>query len=329
MEKEQQVLELLSDGRFHSGESVGGLLGITRSAVWKKMKQLEGAYGIPIQAVRGKGYAVPDPIDLLHVDKITAELTDAARSLLTNIEVLKSLPSTHDYLLDQKKQGARSGTVCFAEHQSKGRGRRGRAWMSPFGSGIYFSLLWRFDGGPATLSGLSLALATAVVQALETYGVQPGLTLKWPNDIYWHQRKLGGVLIDVVGEANGASFVVVSVGLNVQLPIHSSSQVNQPIVDVAGITGKVPLRNKIAGLILSNVLVAMTYFAQKGFAGFHEIWQKYDVTFNQSVQLDMETRKLFGIARGVSKRGELLLDIDGDLQIVQSGDVSLRMTASH
>ena len=108
--------------------------------------------------------------------------------------------------------------VCFAEHQSAGKGRRGRQWVSPFGSNIYMSILWRFQqDGIACTAGLSLAVGVAVIRALKTYGFNE-VGLKWPNDIYCQGKKLGGILIEVSGEADGPCAVIIGLGLNLFLP---------------------------------------------------------------------------------------------------------------
>lgn len=136
-----------------------------------------------------------------------------------------------------------SGAVCLAESQRAGRGRRGRDWLSPCARNLYLSMLWRFPHGPETLGGLALAVGLAVRAALEDAGV-PGVTLKWPNDALYRGSKLAGALIELSGEAGGASCVVVGVGINVSMPRERAAAIAQPWTDASRAAGKTISRNR-------------------------------------------------------------------------------------
>ena len=183
----ENLLKLLADGYFHSGEELGSELGVSRAAVWKKLKALS-ALGLELDAVRGKGYRLPGNIELLNQQVIRDRLPDNIRDSV-GLQVELCTRSTNDDV--RKLSAAREPwQVCMAEHQSHGRGRRGRTWQSPFGASLYFSMLWRVESGLAAMEGLSLAVGLAVVKTLESFGAN-GLMLKWPNDVLGNGKKAG------------------------------------------------------------------------------------------------------------------------------------------
>jgi len=191
-DKQKKILKLLADGEFHSGTELAELLGVSRSAICKQLNGLS-VLGLQHAAVSGKGYRLDRPLELLDNTQINAELTPAQQAAISVLEIHDTLPSTNTYLVEASQQGALSGFVCFAEHQTAGKGRRGRQWVSPYGSNLYLSILWRFQqGGMASTAGLSLAIGVAVIRALRAQGFSEA-GLKWPNDIYCQGKKLGGI----------------------------------------------------------------------------------------------------------------------------------------
>jgi len=158
---------------------LAGQLGLSRAAVWKQVHGL-ARWGVEIDTERALGYRLAGGLDLLDEGRLRAAL---AGSPASNIPLLlhDTLPSTNAQLLARIGTG-QGGGVCLAEHQSAGRGRRGRSWHSPFGRNLYLSVAQAYDSGPATLAGLSLAIGAAVAVRLSGLGV-PDLSLKWPNDL--------------------------------------------------------------------------------------------------------------------------------------------------
>ena len=173
--------------------------------------------GVDFSVQRGKGYCLPSSLELLDRDRILSAATGTRVAAIDGIAVFLEVDSTNNWLREQTLKGAPSGTVCIAEMQCAGRGRRGRTWVSPFAANLYLSLLWRSANGAAALGGLSLVTGIAVLRALRGYGIEEA-GLKWPNDILVRDAKLAGVLIDVVGEASGPCAVIVGVGVNVSMP---------------------------------------------------------------------------------------------------------------
>ena len=318
-----KLIQLLADGQFHSGEALGGSHDVSRAAIWKQVKHLE-ALGLDIQSVPGKGYRLQQPPELLDSDRIRDEISPAARPLVAALEVHDQIDSTNAHLMRREKDGLPSGTLCMAEWQSGGHGRRGRAWQSPFGHNIYLSVLWRFDLGLSELAGLSLAAGVAIVQALESFGLE-GLQLKWPNDIYHDGGKLGGVLVEVVGEASGPCAVVLGVGLNRLLTADASAAIDQPWTDLVHIAGGLEIsRNQLAGRIADRLLLALQLFVEQGLPAFADDWNRHDALVGQPISIHTANGEETGIARGVDAQGALLVRCDRGLCRYLAGEVSLR-----
>ena len=265
--------------------------------------------------------------DVLERDPILAGLSDAARAAISRLEIHAILDSTNSYLLAGAQAGWPSGVVCLAEQQHAGRGRRGRAWLTPFAAGLALSLLWRFSVPATALSGLSLATGIAVARTLEAIGVE-GVGLKWPNDVWWRQRKLGGILLES-SLLNGDFHVVAGIGLNVDLPPAPAAAIDQPWVDLREICGAaLPSRNRLAALLISNLCETFLRFAQGGFADLTQDWARFDRIAGQPVRLYLPQGSVTGIARGVDASGALLLEgADGRLIPYLGGEVSVRIEA--
>lgn len=318
------LLEALSDGKFHSGEALGAGLGVTRAAVWKQLRTLT-RLGLTIHAVRGRGYQLAQPIDLLTCDDINSHLSDSARVLIPHIDILSEVDSTNTYLKQCAIRGAPSGTACLAELQSAGRGRQGRSWVSPFGCNLYLSLLWRFSAGPAVLAGLSLAVGVALARAIRTF-VPQDVGLKWPNDLVWQGQKLAGILVEIAGESAGPSYAIIGVGINVRMPKLASDSINQPWTDLYRISTKMPLRNALAAAVLEQLAIVLREFEQQGLSVFLDAWRKLDSMAGRSVQLHMHDAVIAGEAKGIDDSGALIIQVGNELRRFASGEVSLRMT---
>jgi BirA family biotin operon repressor/biotin-[acetyl-CoA-carboxylase] ligase len=199
--RRHRLLSFLADGKFHSGEALARRLRVSRSAIWKLVGALREV-GVEIQSVPRQGYRLPREVDLLDRAAIEGSLDELAKRAITNIDVLMTVDSTNQFLVDALPDQPSSAHLCTAEIQTSGRGRRGRSWVAPFGSGICMSIAWQFAELPPQFSALSLAVGVAIVRALERFGFS-GVQLKWPNDLLWQQRKLGGILIEMRGESSG------------------------------------------------------------------------------------------------------------------------------
>jgi BirA family biotin operon repressor/biotin-[acetyl-CoA-carboxylase] ligase len=318
-----QLLRLLADGCFHSGEVLACRLGVSRAAVWKHLRAIPDALGIEIDSVRGKGYRLKHGLELLDPQRIRAELASEQADKLHNIVIHGSIDSTNTWLMTQARSGTPGAIVCMAERQTAGRGRHGRQWVSPFGSNIYLSLLWRYPQAPAELGGLSLACGVAVARVLKKIGVsQP--ELKWPNDVLWKRRKLAGLLLEVGGEATGPSHVVVGVGINTRLPQCDAEQIDQPWIDLAHIPGvQTDSRNRIAALSISELVNAMDLYGSQGLRPFIADWASFDRFKGEAVELHIGPRQLRGDYLGIAEDGGIRLHVDGKVRSYNAGEVSL------
>lgn len=318
----QAVLSVLADGEFHSGEELGAMLGVSRAAVWKRLQSLE-SYGLQVESVRGKGYCLPGGLDCLNAESVAALIQQRLGRQPYHIECVPEIDSTNAELMRRLPDGLPAGTVCAAEWQSAGRGRRGRAWISPYAGNLYFSVLWRSAGGAAALEGLSLAVGLAVVDALQRLGV-PDLGLKWPNDVWQAGRKIGGILLEMQGDATGECQVVIGIGLNVKMPAAAAEGIDQAWTDVSTALGASPKRDLILAEVLAALHEVLQRFSDGGFAALKSDWLKYDVCRDQLVRIETGGQRRLGISRGVSDQGGLLLEMDGVVEAIYGGEVSLR-----
>lgn len=312
---------LLADGRFHSGRELAGRLGITRAAVWKQLRSFPAALGIEVDSVRGRGYRLQQPLELLDARWIQAALDAAARP--GEIVIHDSVDSTSSWLMARARTGMAGATVCLAERQDAGRGRHGRRWVSPFGANIYLSILWRYPLAPVELRGLSLACGVAVARALERIGV-PAPALKWPNDVLWRGRKLAGLLLEVGGEVTGPSYVVAGVGVNTRISPRDGARIDQPWADLAAVPGVPPAcRNRLAALLISELVAAMELYGARGLQPFVAAWSGYDCLLGEVITLDTGSAQIRGSYRGITEQGAIRLQVDGELRSYTMGEVSL------
>jgi len=319
-----ELLRLLADGARHSGEELAAALSISRAAVWKRLQQLE-EWGIACEATPGSGYRLESALDLLDTGAIQGRLPSAARERLRNLEVHAELESTNDRLLAVNDLPAGRFDACLGEFQSAGRGRRGRRWVAPFASGLCLSVNWNYRDAPATLSALSLAVGVAARRALKRLGF-PGLSLKWPNDIVHAGDKLGGILIDLRGEAAGPAYFVVGIGINVRLPTSVRDGLRAEGVEATDLAslGEVPSRNEVAAVMIAELTAALVEFGGRGLAAFTDEWQEADALIGRPVRVLQGGQHLDGLARGVDGDGALMLETDGVRRRILSGEVSVR-----
>lgn len=326
------LLEILADGRFHSGDELGRALGVSRAAIWKAVRGLQ-ALNLDVHSVKGKGHRLAAPLELLRRDAVLAELDAAARTALQDLEILLDVDSTNSHLMRRAQEGALApglARACLAEQQSAGRGRRGRRWVSPFGRNMYLSLLRQFTTGAVGLEGLSLVVAVALVRALREAGVE-GLALKWPNDVLWGRRKLAGILLEMSGDVTGDCQVVIGIGLNIDSDPGAMTEVEQPWADLRAVAPALPGRNRLVGLVLKQLLAALREFETGGFAAFRDEWEALDAYRGLPVDVRQgaagEGGSTSGVALGVDAQGALRLDTGNGVRIFSGGEVSLRLGA--
>ncbi len=308
---------LLSDGQFHDGETLGDHLGITRAAIWKMTNKL-AEYGVPVASVKGKGYALEEPLILINKQTLESAL-DKKLAKQLDITVLESISSTATFL--RNHYNPHKTSICIAEHQGTGLGRLGRSWNSPFGLNIYFSSRFHFQCDIADLSGLSLAVSIAVAQTLEKFGAQP--QIKWPNDIYCDQKKCAGTLIELIAESNGTCDAIISVGINVNM-LNKTIQINQPWTSVREHTGTLYDRNQLCIEFIQRLLQTVADFREKGLPFFKALYQHYDYLYQRPVVIEQFQSTLQGKAIGVDDFGRLLLQTEAKKVVpVSAGDAHI------
>lgn len=321
----QALLEILSDGRFHSGEDLGAALGISRAAIWKQLQKLE-SLNIPLHSVKGRGYRLPDSVELLNNEVMAAH--GFPFDVFESCELALSVDSTNSVMMQKAEQNIAQRHICFAEMQTSGRGRRGRQWLSPFARNLYFSVLWPFSQGIAAIQGLSLVVGLAVHKVLERNNIQ-GAGLKWPNDILVEQggvfAKMGGILIEITGDVTDNCQIVIGVGLNLDVCVQDQAQLDQQAIGLKQL-GYTSGRNYLAAELVSELVLALEVFNKNGFSAFQDEWNGADCFFGKPLTVLLPSSHIDGVGCGVNSKGEYQLEAQDGMQVVNAGEVSLRLS---
>jgi len=309
-----KLVSLLADGEFHSGEQLGETLGMSRAAINKHIQTLK-SWGLEVYTVTGKGYSLPAAIELLNESAILSHLSQSG------LAVIPVIDSTNQYLLDRMDQ-LPSGFACIAEYQQAGRGRRGRKWFSPFGANLYMSMYWRLEQGPAAAMGLSLVIGIVMAEVIQSLGATD-VRVKWPNDLYLHDRKLAGILVELTGKTGDAAHIVMGAGINLRMRSENATEINQEWINLEE-AGVAINRNELAAKVINSLREALPVFERDGLAPFIERWGRLDNFINRPVKLLIGEREVHGIARGIDKQGGLLLEQEGEIKSWVGGEISLR-----
>ena len=318
------ILNLLADGQFHSGEALAQRFKVTRATIWNAIQHAE-SLGVEVFSVRGRGYKLPQAIELLDKNLVLNAIGE--QRAWFNLQILDEVASTNTYLMQQK--GVAHATCVAAHIQTHGKGRRGRTWVSQLGASLTFSLLWRFQCGAAALSGLSLAVGVALIRALNALGVNEA-QLKWPNDVLILDKKLGGkklagILIELQGDLEGPSAAVIGVGVNLNLPKNVLDSIDQPAIDIANVSVKVINQSELLGVILKHLADVLSGFETHGFIGLRDEWLRYHAYENKPVRMLLPNgTAINGVVKNVADDGILLVETALGLQRFSAGEISLR-----
>jgi BirA family biotin operon repressor/biotin-[acetyl-CoA-carboxylase] ligase len=323
----EALLGLLADGSLHSGAVLAEQLQVSRAAVWKLIRELRDL-GVEIESLPRRGYRLPQAVELLDATRIRAAVGRHVGPWRADLEILFDIDSTNAYLYEAPPPAPGRPRVAFAELQRAGRGRRGRTWLAPFGSGLAFSVAWTFPETPADLPALGLALGVAVAEALHRLGFAD-VRVKWPNDIVWRNRKLGGLLLQMRSEAGAGASIVAGLGLNISLPVAARAALAapdaMPATDLREIrSGPIPERNEIAAELAASMLAALAEFSGSGFAAFAPRWSGLDALAGARVRVSHGAASIEGGALGVETDGALRVAVGDRIERFYSGDVSLR-----
>jgi len=325
---QQTLLSIISDGLCHSGQRLGDTLGISRTAIWKNIERLE-SFGLAIERIRKQGYRLKRSFIPLTEQAIRSKLAPSLNQAL-DLHLFASINSTNRFLKTQPQTPGL--TLCAAETQTDGRGRFARHWHSPFGENIYCSFGWRFEGDPSNLSGLSLVVSLAVhaaIQQLNLNHASQDIAIKWPNDLLWHDKKLAGILIEMTGEGNGSTDVIIGIGLNVNAIAEENTPIDKPWCALRDIFGQDIDRNTLLAMLITQLDQHLQTFSEQGFEAYQKQWQALDYLFDRTITLSKPNGACTGIGQGVDNAGYLkLLDKQGVMHTLSSGDTSLAQESS-
>ncbi len=315
------LLEMLAAKEFVSGEEISRRLNVTRAAVWKRIQMLR-EQGLIIESAGKKGYHLVWPEDCLLPAYVKKGL-ETKWAGQPPILYSQSMTSTNIVLKQAAENGAAHGTVACSEEQTAGRGRRGRGWVSPKGQGLWVSLLIR----PALLPGraqlITFAAAIAMADAVEK---ETGLDIriKWPNDLVLLGKKVCGILLELSGDVETISYVVVGTGLNVKNKAYPP-ELSDSATSLMDVLGHPVERAPILRAYLASMEQCMESLEKDGLGGILQAYEKKSCTLNQRVHVTGCGGEFLGSAVSLDENGALLVKLeDGSIRRVLAGDVSVR-----
>jgi len=310
-QRKREILALMAAGDFVSGEWLAEKLGISRSAINKHMEGLT-EYGVSLFSVKGRGYKLASPVSL--IDPVGLK-----QGLGKRCFYFDETESTNAFMLHHADE-LESGDLCVAEYQASGRGRRGRTWVSPYGSHLYFSLFWSLPDLSKAM-GLSLVAGCALAKVLGDMGVKE-LGLKWPNDLYLQGRKLAGILVEIKGQADGECQLVIGIGVNLAMPAQEAEKIDQPWNDLQS-ASILPDKTRLTLALHRQLSTDLQLFEREGLGAFKPRWEASDEFAGKPVMLAMADKRVVGICRGIDE-GALLLETEEGMQSFVGGEISLR-----
>ncbi len=225
------------------------------------------------------------------------------------LNIVESISSTNDYF--KGKPRLDEFEFCFAEHQTQGRGRLGRSWHSPAGQNLMLSCRWSLPENLKTksLQGLSSCISLSLLSALQYLNI-PDLKCKWPNDLFYQDKKLAGILIELYSLQGQITEAIIGIGMNVNMPEDTPSalSIEKPWTSLQHILGKSQERNKLAAQVIQHLTTYLTRFAEKGWTDFIAEWNQYDYLTGKEVSMVIDNKNVNGTARGVDLSGSLLIE---------------------
>jgi BirA family transcriptional regulator, biotin operon repressor / biotin---[acetyl-CoA-carboxylase] ligase len=318
------LLALLAQNEPRPGSWLASALNATLLDIDTGIEQLR-ALGIDI-AASPRGFLLEGGLELLDAEAIRAALREESACRLRRLEVLFEVDSTNTRLLGQPGPPAAFADAALAELQHAGRGRQGRRWISPFGASLALSVGWTLLQATRDVSTLSLAVGVAVCRALAGLGAR-GILLKWPNDVWFEDRKIGGVLVETKTSGE-TTHVVVGVGLNLHLSEESRKRIGSGGLAALDEACRSPIaRNAVAAALLDELLSMLPLFERHGFEAFRDEWRSLDALQGRPARVLLAQGVVEGIACGVDEDGGLLLENGGHLEKFLSGEASLRLLA--
>jgi BirA family biotin operon repressor/biotin-[acetyl-CoA-carboxylase] ligase len=322
MSTKEELLKYLrhSDGAWISGEMLASALAISRTAIWKHIKALQEE-GYRIESSTKRGYALKALPDRL----LPAEIREGLQTIRfgqKKIEYYDETDSTNVRARMLAHKGAPEGTVVIAETQTQGRGRRGRTWYSPPGCGIYMSIILRPLVQPHEAPQLTLLTAVAMAETLLSFADLP-FTIKWPNDILIHGKKISGILTEMAMEMDRVDYVVVGLGLNVNTPAEAmAEEIHEIATSLQILTGKTFSRVAILRHFLKKLEDYYALFQGRQFEVIRNRWKTLSGILGRQVKIENLDRAYQGEVVDLDQDGFLVIrEADGSLQRIVAGDV--------
>lgn len=318
-----EVLEFLrqNQGDFVSGQDMSEACHVSRTAIWKHIKALRQK-GYKIESYTKRGYRLLEEPDLL---------SPLAMKQILNTDIFGKryvyMDTTESTNLEARRlaqQGAEEGTVVVTEEQAAGRGRLSRGWYSPFGKGLWFSLILRPDFPPAEAPKCTLMAAVALTKAFHKMGLADA-GIKWPNDILVNGRKLVGILTEMSGSMEEISYIVMGIGVNVKMKQEELPEEIKQIATSLLMEGVDIERTEAFKIILEELEHQYYDVLDSGFEDTLNEWRKLSVTLNQEIEVRAPGNTYEGVATDIDDDGNLLVKTtNGEVKRIVAGDVSIR-----
>ncbi len=320
-----KLIQVLSSIQSHTVSELAVLAGLDGQAVLESLDALQ-ADGVQIEKTDKDAFRVSRAIKPLNSGQLRAFLKSKNYEFLENLTVLDTVDSSSSWLGRKNDTGESiHGRACVTDFQSAGRGRRGRHWQGSPYSHIMFSLGWKLGIALREIEGLSLSIGLTIASVIrELTNVEIGL--KWPNDLWCANRKLGGVLIETRPSQGPNPLVIVGVGLNIDEPRPDFLEVNQGITDLANHAGSITIsREELAAALLSKMVQKLKAFPGQGFSADQSQFNSLDIYFEKEIEAVSIREKIYGTSEGVDMKGRYQIrSPNGDLAVISAAELSLR-----
>jgi BirA family biotin operon repressor/biotin-[acetyl-CoA-carboxylase] ligase len=261
----------------------------------------------------------------LEANEILNFVVDSNRESISDIEVFGEIQSTNSYLMNTSSPSLKKMCIAVTTNQTAGRGRYGKTWYSPFGTGLCLSASYTFSKKPSNLAALTLAIGVSIAEALHELKIS-NIELKWPNDLVIQNSKLGGILTEIQYENSKTISVVTGIGLNVNFPdrfvIDIDKDWAQKAIDLKSICNKLPCNNKLVGTFANHLLKTFNDFETSGFDTFSNRWSERDWLFGKKIKVNTKNKQYLGIGAGIANDGSLLIEtVDHGICRLASGTI--------
>ncbi|MBU2862222.1 biotin--[acetyl-CoA-carboxylase] ligase [Reinekea forsetii] len=319
MDQLLKLLSLLSVDHYQSGQVLADQLNVSRASISAWVAKLI-ELGIDINSIKGKGYRLVEPVNLVDKSRAVSLLSESVKADVSHLDVCGETRSTNDDALEKTMQG-QSWHIYATELQSHGKGRRGKAWESPFAKNLMFSMARKGPLSSDLLYSASLIVGVAVARAIRRYcHIEVGL--KWPNDIYVNRKKLGGILCEMQGNPQDDPLLVAGVGLNVG---YNPDGLDYETCSLASLGVNQRDRTELLAAIVNETIGAFSDGSVLKVASLLDEWRSLDIMLDRPIKMMRGDLVVNGVAKGIDNKGQLLMqDEEGKLKVLNGGEVSIR-----